>query len=62
MVLPYFDYCCLVWDNCSDYFIEKLQRLQNRAARVITSRSYEIRSNEVLLELNWQPLIKPLEK
>ena len=33
IILPHFDYCSLVWDNCSDYLIDKLQKLQNRAAR-----------------------------
>ena len=56
IVLSHFDYCSLVWDNCSDYLLNKLQKLQNRAARVITGRTYETRSKDVLKELNWQPL------
>ena len=35
IILPHFDYCSLVWDNCSDYLNDKLQKLQNRAARTI---------------------------
>ena len=56
IVLSHFDYCSMVWDNCADYQLEKLQKLQNRAARVITSKSYEVRSEDVLKELNWHPL------
>ena len=57
IILPHFDYCSLVWDNCSDELIDKLQKLQNRAARVIiTGKTYETRSLEVLKELHWQPL------
>ena len=41
-VLPHFDYCNLVWDNCDIYLQEKLQNMQNRAARVITARSHEV--------------------
>jgi hypothetical protein len=26
LVLPYFDYCSLVWSNCSDQLISKLQK------------------------------------
>ena len=37
IILPHFDYYSLVWDNCSDYLIDKLQKFQNRAARVITN-------------------------
>ena len=57
LVLPYFDYCSLVWSNCSDQLISKLQKMQNRAARVITGRSYETPSNEILRELDWKPLV-----
>ena len=31
--------------------------MQNRAARVITGRSYETPSNEILRELDWKPLV-----
>ena len=47
LIMPHFDYCSLVWDNCSKYILEKLQKLQNRAARVITGKSYETRSSEI---------------
>ena len=36
IVLSHFDYCSLVWDNCCEYLTDKLQKLQNRAARIIT--------------------------
>ena len=35
LILPYFDYCCLVWNNCSITLKTSLQKLLNRAARVI---------------------------
>ncbi len=53
---PYFDYCSLVWQNCKLELQTKLQRLQNRAARVITGENWETRSKDVLSKLNWQPL------
>jgi hypothetical protein len=34
LVQPHFSYCCSVWDNCNKTNAEKLQKLQNRAARV----------------------------
>jgi predicted dinucleotide-binding enzyme len=39
IVLSHFDYCSLVWDNCCDYLKNKLQKLQNRAARIITGKT-----------------------
>ena len=36
IVQPHFDYCSLFWDIGNAYSLEKLQKVQNRAARVIT--------------------------
>ena len=62
IVLSHLDYCSLVWDNCSEYNLHKLQKLQNRAARVITGRTYETSSKDVLKELSWQPLIQRFKR
>ena len=43
LVQPNFDYCPMVWGNCGEALKEKLQKLHNRAARVITGDTYEIR-------------------
>ena len=34
LVQPHFDYCSVVWGNCSKTLSTKFQKLQNRAARV----------------------------
>ena len=56
LVQPYFDYCSLVWQNCKLELQSKLQKLQNRAARIITGDNWEICSKDVLKKLNWLPL------
>ena len=56
LVQPSFDYCSMVWGNCGEGSKEKLQRLQNRAAGVITGDTYEIRSTDILKKLNWKTL------
>ena len=56
LVQPHFDYCSMVWGNCGEYLRGKLQKLQNRAARVITSNPYEIRSIDILKKLEWKTL------
>ena len=38
---PYFDYCCEIWDTCNKGLSERLQKLQNRAARVIMNLNNE---------------------
>ena len=40
---PHFDYCCPVWDGLNNELAEKLQKLQNRAIRVITESNYHSR-------------------
>ena len=56
LVQPYFDYCDLVWGDCSKTCADKLQKLQNRAARIITRADYSIRSSDVLNSLEWSNL------
>ena len=53
---PYLSYCSPVWDGLGKKQSEKLQKLQNRAARVITRSSYDISSSSLLEELNWESL------
>ena len=48
LVQPYFDYCDVVWGDCSKTRADKLQKLQNRAARIITRADYSIRTSDVL--------------
>ena len=36
LISSHFDYCSPIWDCMSGYLSDKLQKLQNRAARVIT--------------------------
>ena len=56
IIQPYFDYCSPLWDNCGIGLKDKLQKFQNRAARVITAATYDIRSSDILENLNWKPL------
>ena len=42
LILPYFDYCSSFWGECSVTLCDKLQKLQNRAARVITRSGYDV--------------------
>jgi hypothetical protein len=56
LVQPHFDYCSMVWGNCGKTLKGMLQKLQNRAARVISGDSYEVRSLDILSKLNWKTL------
>ena len=56
LILPHFDYCSVIWDNLAKDLGQKLQRMQNRAARIITGSDYYTRSSEILRSLNWTNL------
>ena len=56
LIEPHFDYCSVVWDGLSQQLNEKLQVLQNRAARVITKSSYNTNSSNLLNSLSWDNL------
>ena len=51
LILSYFDYCSPVWDCMSGNLSDKLQKLQNCAARVITKSPFDTSSNLLLAML-----------
>ena len=56
LVKPQFDYCSLVWDCCSTGLAEKLQKLQNRAARILLSAPYDSSATDLFRRLHWKNL------
>ena len=49
LIQPHFDYCCSVSDGLGETLSTKIQKLQNRAVRVITRSSYDTNASAVLL-------------
>jgi len=62
LVQPLFDYCDLVWGNLNKGLADRLQKLQNRAARIITFQGYDARSADILQQLEWDRLDVRREK
>ena len=56
LVMPYFDYCDLVWNNCSKDLCEKLQILQNRLARVVLKEGRRAHITDMLNAMKWKNL------
>ena len=56
LVQPYFNYCNVVWANCGPTLQDKLQKLQNRAARVMTFSNYNKSASELFETLGWKNL------
>ncbi len=53
LVLPYFDYCDVVWTGLNKGLSDRIDKLYNRAARIITQSDWETRSVFVWKILQW---------
>ena len=53
LIESYFRYCCPFWDITSSTNLQRLQKLQNRAARIVTDGPYDIHSEPLIKELGW---------
>ena len=49
LIAPYLRYCSIVWGQCSESLKNRLQTLQNKAARTITRVRYEEADHNILL-------------
>ena len=52
-ILPLIDYGSVTWGSTSSYNLERLSKLQKRAARVILKADYTTPSNDMFKELGW---------
>ena len=56
LIKPLSDYCDVVWGNLNKTLTVRLQKLQNRAARIITRKGYDERSADIRKKLRWDDL------
>ena len=56
IIQPHFDYCNVVWGNCGITLQNKVQKLQNRAARVLTYSNYDADAGYLFELLGWRNL------
>ena len=56
LVMPYFNCCGAAWGNINKGQADKLQKMQNRAARILTFSNYDVRASVLLDELGWERL------
>jgi len=52
LIQPYFDYSSSVWDNINVCQSDRLQKLQNRVARLIDSSDISVKSSTLLGDLS----------
>ena len=53
LILPLFDYFDVVYGNCSLSQLSKLQRLQNRAGKIILQVPFDTPTSKVHSDLKW---------
>ena len=53
LIERHFRYCCSVWDGLSQTLNDKLQKLQNRVARVMIKSRYDASAGPLLDMLGW---------
>ena len=56
IVEPHFRYCCSVWGCAGSTELNQLQKLQNRAARIITNSSFDTPSRPLIDQLGWKTI------
>ena len=56
LIQSQFDYSDIVWGNCGKTLFDRLQKLQNRAACVLTFFRYDGYANRLFKQLNWKDL------
>ena len=54
IVEPHFRFCCSVWGCCAVTKLQTLQKLQNRAARIVVKGSFDAPAMPIIRNLNWR--------
>ena len=52
-IQPIMDYCDTIWGNCTKYNLNRITKLQKRAARIILNKPYDSPSAPLFKELKW---------
>ena len=55
-VLPVLEYSSVVWDGCSDYNTNTLEKIQHEAARIVTGLTRSVSIEKLFTECGWTTL------
>ena len=53
LIEQYFRYCCPIWGSASSANLKRLEKLQNRAASIVTDSPYDAHSEPLIKKLVW---------
>ena len=62
IVEPQLSYCCSVWGCCSNSKINVLQKIQNRAARIVTNSPHDASAAPLIQNLGWPTINNLIRK
>ena len=62
IVEPHFQYCCSDWGCCNSTDILQLQKLQNRAARIVTNSPFDASSKPLIQSLGWKTIEELIDR
>ena len=57
-IRPFLEYADVVWDNCTQYEINALEKIQIEAARIATGATKLVSLEMLYKETGWEPLEK----
>ena len=55
-IRPLLEYADVVWDNCTQYEVNDLEKIQNEAARIVSGATKLVSINSLSLETGWESL------
>ena len=55
-IRPIIEYSCIVWDGCSESCVDRLEKIQNEAARVVTGLTKSVTLERLYSECGWNSL------
>ena len=61
-IRPLLEYSDVVWDNCTNYEKEEIERIQYEAARIVSGCTKLVSISDLLLEINWETLTERRRK
>ena len=61
-IRPLLEYADVVWDNCTQYEANKLEKIQHSAARIVSGVTKLVSIKKILKEVGWDTLSLAEEK
>ena len=61
-IRPILEYADVVWNNCTQYEINDLEKIQNEASRIVTGATKSVSINSLIQETGWETLLNHRKK